>query len=212
MREKLRRIGKLYLIVFIFWGLYRLIFRLPEEVEEIILKPIVWLGPTFYLVFKVEKKGLSSLGYSFKSLRSSLGKGLIFGILFLGMGLILQVLRGRSILWGNLLNYQFLLSTFGLALMTALSEETVFRGYILNRLEEVLGKSLVPNIITSIGFALIHLPVSVFVYHLALPQLFSYLLLVFLSSMGSGLIFSWSGGIWGAILVHVFLVWPMILG
>lgn len=212
MREKLRRIGKLYLIVFIFWGLYRLIFRLPEEVEEIILKPIVWLGPTFYLVFKVEKKGLSSLGYSFKSLRSSLEKGLIFGILFLGMGLILQVLRGRSILWGNLLNYQFLLSTFGLALMTALSEETVFRGYILNRLEEVLGKSLVPNIITSIGFALIHLPVSVFVYHLALPQLFSYLLLVFLSSMGSGLIFSWSGGIWGAILVHVFLVWPMILG
>jgi len=212
VREKLRRIGKLYLIVFIFWGLYRLIFRLPEEVEEIILKPIVWLGPTFYLVFKVEKKGLSSLGYSFKSLRSSLGKGLIFGILFLGMGLILQVLRGRSILWGNLLNYQFLLSTFGLALMTALSEETVFRGYILNRLEEVLGKSLVPNIITSIGFALIHLPVSVFVYHLALPQLFSYLLLVFLSSMGSGLIFSWSGGIWGAILVHVFLVWPMILG
>jgi len=212
VREKLRRIGKLYLIVFIFWGLYRLIFRLPEEVEEIILKPIVWLGPTFYLVFKVEKKGLSSLGYSFKSLRSSLGKGLIFGILFLGMGLILQVLRGRSILWGNLLNYQFLLSTFGLALMTALSEETVFRGYILNRLEEVLGKSLVPNLITSIGFALIHLPVSVFVYHLALPQLFSYLLLVFLSSMGSGLIFSWSGGIWGAILVHVFLVWPMILG
>ena len=189
-----------------------MIFRLPEEVEEIILKPIVWLGPTFYLVFKVEKKGLSSLGYSFKSLRSSLEKGLIFGILFLGMGLILQVLRGRSILWGNLLNYQFLLSTFGLALMTALSEETVFRGYILNRLEEVLGKSLVPNIITSIGFALIHLPVSVFVYHLALPQLFSYLLLVFLSSMGSGLIFSWSGGIWGAILVHVFLVWPMILG
>lgn len=208
MKKKLRLIGRLYLFVFAVWGLYRLIFRLPEEIEEVVLKPIVWLGPTLYIVFGIEKRGLPSLGYSLKTFWSSVSKGLVFGLLFLVGGLSLGFLQGKSIRWENF----FQPGVLGVCLVTAISEETVFRGYILNRLEEVLGEGAwVANIIASFGFALIHIPVSIFVYHYALPQLFLYLMVIFLASLGSGFIFSWSKGIWGSILVHVLLAWPVML-
>lgn len=211
MKGKLRLIGRLYLIIFVFWGLYRLIFRLPDNIEEIVLKPIIWLGPTFYIVFKIEKKGLSSLGYSTKNFGSSLVKGLAFGILFLIVGLSLNYLKNGRFLIQNLPVKEFFLPSLLLSFITAISEETVFRGYIMNRLSKILKSDSVANIVSSLGFCLVHLPITIFVYHYVLPQIFIFLALVFLSSLGSGLTFSWTKTIWASILVHVFWAWPVAL-
>ena len=211
MREKLRLAGRLYLIIFIFWGLYRLIFRLPEDIEEIILKPIIWLVPTFYIVFKIEKKGLASLGYSTKNFLQSVAKGLSFGILFLMVGLSLNYLKYGRFSMQNLPGKEVFLPALILSFITAISEETVFRGYLMNRLSEILKSSVVANFISSIGFCLIHLPIMVFVFRYNLPQIFIFLVLTFLSSLGSGLMFSWTKTIWASILVHVFWSWPVVL-
>lgn len=211
MKGKLRLIGRLYLIIFIFWGLYRLIFRLPDDIEEIILKPIIWLVPTFYIVFKIERKGLASLGYSTKALGSSFIKGVGLGILFLIVGLGLNYLRNGGFSIQNLPAKEFFLPALLLSFITAVSEETVFRGYIMNRLSVVLKNGFTANIISSLGFCLIHLPITVFVYHYGLPQIFIFLILVFLSSLGSGLAFSWTKTIWASILIHVFWAWPVAL-
>ena len=93
MLKKLRPIGRLFTFIFVVWGLYRLIFRLPENVEEIVLKPLIWLVPTFYLVFKKEKRGMESLGYTNKNLKKSIGKGLIFSLFFLVVGISLNYLK-----------------------------------------------------------------------------------------------------------------------
>lgn len=211
MKEKLHRIGRLYIFIFVFWGLYRLVFRLPENVEEIVLKPLLWLIPVFYLVFKKEKRGLSSLGYSLKTFKAGIIKGLSFGLLFLAAGIGLNCLKSGRFLWGNLPAGEILVPSLLLAFITAISEETVFRGYIFNRLNEVIKNSWVANIISSLGFCLIHLPISVFVFHYSLPQILIFMSLIFLSSLGSGLLFFWTGSIWGSILVHVFWSWPMLL-
>ena len=34
----------------IVWGFYRLMFKLPDEIEELIVKPLVWLLPVFFLL------------------------------------------------------------------------------------------------------------------------------------------------------------------
>src|SRR3989344_632050 len=58
-----------YLLVI--WGFYRFLFKLPEEVEELFIKPLLWLTPVIYLVRK-ERSGISSLGISSKNLFPSL--------------------------------------------------------------------------------------------------------------------------------------------
>lgn len=211
VRQKLRLIGHLYLVIFVFWGLYRLIFRLPDNIEEIILKPLIWLGPTFYIVFKVEKKGLASLGYSAKNFGPSLVKGLAFGALFLLVGLSLNYLENGHLSIQSLPIKEFFLPSLLLSFITAISEETVFRGYIMNRLSGILKSDLAANVISSLGFCLVHLPITIFVYRYNLPQIFIFLSLVFLSSLGSGAVFSWTKTIWASILVHVFWAWPVAL-
>ena len=204
-------IGRLYLIIFVFWGLYRLIFRLPDDIEEIILKPVIWLGPTFWIVFQIEKKSLASLGYSAKHFGQDVLRGLAFGVLFIIVGLSLNYLRFGRFYTSNLPFKEIFLPSLLLAFITAISEETVFRGYIMNRLQGILKSWGAANIISSFGFSLVHLPISIFVYHYNLPQIFIFLVLIFLSSLGSGVAFSWTKTIWASILVHVFWTWPVIL-
>lgn len=210
MKEKLRLVGRLYLIVFVFWGLYRLVFRLPENIEEIILKPLVWLVPTFYIVFKIEKRDLASLGYSAKNFSQSILKGLVFGVLFLVVGLSLNYLRYSRLSLQNIPVRDVFLPALLLSFITAISEETVFRGYLMSRLNEILKSGAVANFVSSAGFCLIHLPITIFVYHYNLPQVFIYLVLIFLSSLGSGMMFFWTKTIWASIIIHVFWSWPVV--
>ena len=52
-----------YLIVV--WAFYRFLFKFPDDVEEFIIKPIVWLVPLIYFVrkeketIKVQKNNLT---------------------------------------------------------------------------------------------------------------------------------------------------------
>lgn len=211
MRGKLRLIGRLYLIIFVLWGLYRLLFRLPSDIEEIILKPIIWLIPTFYIVFYLEKKGLDSLGYSVKNFGKDVLRGLEFGVMFLIVGLSLNYLQNGSFSLQDFPAREVFLPALLLSFITAISEETVFRGYIMNRLNTILKNMTLANLVTSFGFCLVHLPITIFVYHYNLPQIFIFLLLIFLTSLGSGLAFSRTKTIWASILIHVFWAWPTIL-
>lgn len=210
MLKKLRLIGRLYLFIFIVWGLYRLIFRLPENVEEIILKPLIWLVPTFYIVFKIEKRGMDSLGYTSKKFTKAIGRGIAFSTIFFIIGLCLNYLKYGRFSFDNLPAKEVFWPALFLSFITSISEETVFRGYIFNRLNEILKNSWVANLISSVGFCLVHLPIAVFVYKYSLPQGVIFLILIFLSSIGSGAMFSWTGSIWSSILIHVFWTWPVI--
>jgi len=68
--ESLKNASLLAAFLLVVWGFYRLIFRLPEEVEELFIKPVVWLLPVFYFLRK-EGKGISSLGFTLKKSFSS---------------------------------------------------------------------------------------------------------------------------------------------
>ena len=81
----------------IVWGVYRSNFNLPEPIDELLVKPILWLAPIIYLL-KREHASVSSLGVTFKNLfpslyfalalgagaesRSSMGIAVIGGLIF----------------------------------------------------------------------------------------------------------------------------------
>jgi len=214
MKSKIefKRVTLLYVFILLVWGFYRFLFRLPDEIEELILKPILWLGPVLFLLWR-EKQDLDSIGWSTKNLFKSLYLGIGLGIFFAFEGLLTHWLKYHGLSFVNLQYQSFsaLLVALGVSLVTAISEETAFRGYIFNRLWHLLGSEWTANLITTFGWALVHLPITFFVFHFTFEQMVTFLVLVFIFGLASAFIFARTKTITASILLHVFWAWPIIL-
>ncbi|MDP3888713.1 MAG: CPBP family intramembrane metalloprotease [bacterium] len=204
---------KLYIFVFLVWGFYRLLFRFPDNIEELIIKPIIWLGPVFWFLGK-EKTSLSSIGWSFKNLFKNLYLGLSFGIFFGILAFATHLAKYQGASFVQLANFQdpnFLLLALGVSFVTAISEETVFRGFIFSRLLMVFKEEWPANLLSSLAWALVHLPITIFIFHYDLPQLTAYLALIFVFGLGSAFVFARTGTIVASVLLSVFWGWPILL-
>ncbi|PJE67281.1 hypothetical protein COU95_03355 [Candidatus Shapirobacteria bacterium CG10_big_fil_rev_8_21_14_0_10_40_9] len=208
----LKNVVTLYTFIFLIWGFYRYLFRLPEEIEELVLKPIIWLGPVFFLLFK-EKASLSSLGWTGKNLFKSLYLGIGLGIIFAIEGLFTHTLKYGGISFVKLAytSLPVFLVALGVSLGTAISEETAFRGYIFNRLWQILKNEWLANLVSSLGWALVHLPITIFVFHYNPVQILVFLILTFIFGAGSAFVFARTGTVVASVLLHVFWGWPIIL-
>jgi membrane protease YdiL (CAAX protease family) len=194
----------------LFWGFYRLLLKLPDNVEEIIVKPIFWIIPLFYLL-KIEKASLESIGVTLKNLFPSIYLALGLGSLF-----ILEGLLGNFIKYGQLnfvanIGDKLIFSGFAISLITALTEELTFRGYIFNRLWKILGKEIPANLITTFFWTLIHVPIVIFVWKYPLMDSLVYLLLTSVYGAGSAFIYARTQNIISSVLLHVLWEWPIIL-
>lgn len=202
----------LYAYIFIIWGFYRFIFQLPEVIEESIIKPIVWLLPVFYLTFFKEKRDLLSIGITLKNIFPSIYYSLGLGAFFVFEALIVNYVKygGNFSFGANIGNLPFT-QALSLSFATAITEEIVFRGYIFNRLWEYLKNEVYTNLLTSILWALIHLPVTIFLWKLDFPAVITYLFLTTIFGIGSAFVFARTKNILSPILLHVLWQWPIIL-
>lgn len=209
--ESVKRVVSLYVFILLVWGFYRFLFRFPEEIEETFFKPLIWLTPTLFLVWK-EKRGLSSLGWTTKNLFKSLYLGLFFGVVFALEGLLAHALKYHGLSFIRLeFPPRLFLWSFSLSLLTAISEETVFRGFFFNRLWEVLGSEWPANFASSLAWSLVHLPITIFVFHLEPAQVLAFLILNFVFGAGSAFVFARTKNLIACVLIHVFWGWPIIL-
>jgi membrane protease YdiL (CAAX protease family) len=197
-----------YLIVV--WAFYRFLFQFPDNVEELVIKPIVWLLPLFYFV-KKEGFGLSSLGFTFKNLFPAVYFSLGLGAIFVMEGLLTNFLKYGSLNFSaNVGSAPFMIS-LGLSFATAFSEETAFRGYIFNRLWFVTKNEFSANLITTGLWTGIHVPIAFLIWKLSLSAGILYLLLTAVFGMGSAFVFSRTRNILASIFLHVLWEWPIIL-
>jgi uncharacterized protein len=203
----------LFSFIFSFWAFYRYFPEvLPIWVEEFILKPIIWLGPLFWLVFKIEKQDLTSLGITKKNLFKALYWGIGLGFIFAFEGLLTNVIKYKGFqATGESLGILFFLGSILTSFATAFSEETVFRGYIFNRLCKIWDNELLANVVSSFLFTVIHLPIGIFVLGYKPLVMLAYLVFVFIFGFGSSFVFARSKNLASSILLHVFWSWPIIL-
>ena len=80
----------------IVWGLYRFLFKLPDEVEELFVKPIFWLVPVFYLLSK-EKAKISSLGVTLKNLFPAIYFALGLGAFFVIEAIFINFIKYKGL-------------------------------------------------------------------------------------------------------------------
>lgn len=200
----------LAMYILVVWGFYRFLFKLPDEIEEVVIKPLVWLIPLYFLLGR-ERLGISSLGINlqnlFRSLYLSLGLGMAFAI----EGLLVNMVKYSGLDFSANIGTQNIWLALGVSLATAISEELVFRGYIFNRLWVALKKEWVANVITSIIWGIIHIPVAVFAWKLDLSGTVGYLLLTTIFGVGSAFVFARTKNVASSIFLHVFWEWPIIL-
>jgi len=192
------------------WAFYRFLFQLPDQVEELIVKPILWLAPLFWFLRK-EGFGISSLGITLKNLFPAFYLSIGLGVIFVGEGLLTNFLKYGGFHFGANLGSTPFMTSLGLSFITALSEETAFRGYIFSRLLISLKSELIANIIQTLLWTAIHVPIAFFVWGYTLPQGIVYLFLTAIFGMGSAFIFGRTKNIAGPILLHVLWEWPIIL-
>jgi membrane protease YdiL (CAAX protease family) len=194
----------------IVWGFYRLFFELPEEIEELIVKPIVWLLPVIYLVRK-EGGNLSSVGITTKKLFPAIYFTLALGAVFAVEAIIINFVKHGGFEFTANIGEKALITSLGITFVTAFSEEVSFRGYLFNRVWGALDNEWLANIATSIVWALVHIPIVVFVWKLSLISSLIYLFLTALFGVGSAFIFARTRNVFSSILLHILWQWPIIL-
>ena len=194
----------------IVWGFYRLFFRLPEEIEELIIKPIVWLLPVIYLV-KKEGGNLSSVGITTKKLFPAIYFTLALGAVFAIEAVFINFIKHGGFEFAANIGEKALLTSLGITFVTAFSEEVSFRGYLFNRVWSALDNEWLANITTSIVWALVHVPIAIFVWKLSLTPALIYLFLTALFGVGSAFIFARTRNVFSSIFLHILWQWPIIL-
>lgn len=163
-----------YVLIFILWLLYRSHQPTPPLwVDNLIAKPTLWLIPLFFIIKKVEKNKISSLGLSSKNVFNFSIVGIITGALFFLYLKTFGVIVFHSPI---LVNYQntnifnsFVILIYAIA--TAITEELLFRGYLQTRLTKIFKSNFWGIGLSSVLFTLIHIPIAVFVYHYSIQKL-----------------------------------------
>ena len=213
--QKWRRLFSYWSFLLIVWGFYRFLFRFPEEIEEGVIKPLIWLGPVVVIILLKEKgKIFSSLGWQKKNILPSLRFGLVVGIFLVGEALLVNYFKNRQHLLFIGSPYEtpaLFWSAFALSVITAFSEETAFRGFILKRALSLFPRPNLVNFWVSLAFTLIHFPAAFFVHHYPWDTALIYFLLVFLMSLVAGYGFIKTKNTLAPFLVHLLWWWPLIL-
>lgn len=207
-----RQVFLVWFGIFFIWAVYRATFQLPEAIDELLIKPLVFVAPIIFVVWIWENKPLKSLGLKFKP------RGLLIDLY---IGVVMGILLAVEALLANYFKYGkfsfapiaalYLAGGVGrflfLNMATSFSEEVLARGYLYKRLYKESHEQLASAIVASCLFTIIHLPIMFTRLHLSGNALIFYPLSIFTMGMVNSYIFTLRGTLALPILIHTF--WNM---
>lgn len=157
MNKEIRRLVVYLLYLFSAWSLFRYFIHLPEVIEEVWFKTIIWLVPLFWWFL--------SIGRQPKLLEGKIIRAMMVGLLFGGFlfGFFVWFRGGvGGLSWGKAMMH----------LLVALIEQLTFAGLVLPLvLEKTKLSSWVGCLLTGFFYAVIHIPIGWIVYRLDLTTL-----------------------------------------
>jgi hypothetical protein len=177
-----------YTAVFLVWGVYRLLFRLPVFIEEVFLKFLVFGGPVLWVVLKKENKSLADLGMVTKGLLASVYFGLLFGLWLAVLGNLIAFIKSGGVSLNANINVRDFGNLMVLGMVTSVWEQLLFSGFILPRLVKDLGSEMAAVVITALLFALVHLPIQL-ATNVSLVQILVRMVLLFGLGLGNGVLY-----------------------
>lgn len=199
-----------FVYLLVAWGLYRMNFKFSDTLEELFIKPVIWLLPFLYIIPK-DKIKASDLGIGLKNLFPSLYLSLALGVGFAFLGLIANMAKYSGISFGANLGTSF----FGLSLLvsfaTSITEELVFRGYLLGVLLKRFMTPFIPILGSTILWTMVHIPISYYIWGMGPLQTGIFLFLTFIYGLGASILYFKTKNIASSIFLHFLWEWPIIL-
>ena len=196
--------------ILLVWSLYRYFLQgTPEWVDEFIAKPLVFVVPVLWYVYKKEKRTIASLGITKKKFFSSFYIGLGFGVIFALEGLVVNALKYGSLQIQPIQSFvQYgLISLLVFSLATGFTEELLNRGFLFGRLYEKTKNLGYAAFLSTTLFVLLHVPILVTSLKLQGPILVLFFITNFILGLVNSLLYFNTGSLVAPILVHVF--WNM---
>lgn len=203
-----------WLGIFIVWALYRSTINTYEWIDELLVKPIIFVGPVLYMTIKHHKESLTTLGFSThpRHIFLDLYVGVIIGVLFAFEGVYANYLKNGDFSFSPIPAvaasagmFPFLLTN----LATSVSEEVLGRGYLYQQLLRATGKQYTAAAVSSFLFLLLHIPVLLLRLNLNGTAFFTYLASVFFLGFTNCYLLSWRKSLTVPILIHLF--WNMTI-
>jgi len=206
-KRKLVIIYFIYLLLF--WLFYRWFFVQSELVDEVLVKPIIWLGPLFLYFWPKSGLSLPEIGFQKKGWLSAFFLSLGLGFVFLLVSVVANFFKyGHSFSFSASVGTTSLAMLVILILVTSIVEELVFRGFIFNTLRLEVGV-FIAGLLTTVAWVVIHLPIT-FLW-LDLTASVVYLLLTAIYGIGAVMVMATTNNLLAPILLHLFWSLPIIL-
>jgi len=181
--------------LFTSWTLFRFFFSFPEVFDELFFKPLIWLSPVVFLIIHRKRK-LIPLGIQKSNFYRNIRVGVFFSFVLFTELILLKLFLGQKILFRGFNLYLLLIS-----IATGFVEEVTFRGFIMNQLRKYVG-GLKANVVTSVLFLLIHLPMVVFVTNANYSQIGAFLFLSASLGFVEGIVYLKTNGVVASIFSH----------
>lgn len=185
---RVKRLWYYYIYLLLAWGSFRYFVRLPEVIDELWFKPLLWLVPLFWWNLAMKEKVV------------------MFGkqkLLSLVLGVLVGVAYFLLLKYGNWRTFELDVNILGVAVATAVTEELVFSGFVAGYLEKIRSGKWINLLIVGLMTAVIRLPILLFVYQANLNEVIGVLLVVF----ASGVINAWirvkTGDVTGSIVARL---------
>jgi len=197
--------------ILLIWCLYRYFTKLPEAVDELIFKPLIFVVPVLFYVLRIEKRSITSLGLHTKNLAISLYTGLGIGFLFAIEGIVANFIK-----YGQLsINPLAVLKTYGLwfvviSFVTAVTEEVLARGFLFSRFFEKSKENLIyATIYSSMMFLALHIPILLTSHKFQGSTLLLYFITTIVISFANSIVYRYTKSLVAPVLIHFF--WNMTL-
>lgn len=159
--------------------------KLPEVIEELWFKPLIWLIPIFWWNLSMAKPIRFFEGVWWKSVGLGALVGMFYLVLFRGF---------KNLSWDYL----------GVVVATAIVEEMVFSGFLSAYVALYLKSNWVLGVI-GLVVAVSRLPILIFVYKLDGIEILGAMLIIFSTGVVHAFLRLKTNNVWGAIVARVFL-------
>jgi len=207
-----RQVFIVWFVIFLVWAFYRAYFSLPEAIDELLIKPLIFVLPILIIVFVKEKKKLSDLHVfpSRKDFFLDLYIGVVIGVLFALEGLVVNYLKYGQFSFSPLFSVKAgggIIGFFIINLFTSLWEEILGRGYLYQRLYRETNNQMQSAIVSSFLFLLLHIPIMFTRLQLVGTSLLIYPLSILILGVTNCYLLTLRKSLTLPILIHTF--WNM---
>lgn len=212
MNKQTNEIPKIYMlwgVILIVWALYRGFMQLPEWVDELIVKPLVFVVPVLIFVRFYEKREIGSVGLKSGKFIRDFYIGIGIGALFIFQAIIANAVKhgGISIAPAISVTMPVLLTYLGFSLSTAFCEELLVRGFLFSRLNEQYKNQIKGMVVSTLMYFSLLVPIVFTQLSLDTTTLLVFIMTNLILSFANTMIYSETKTLTIPILVHTF--WNM---